>query len=91
VSPGALFVVLPALILLTYVPITPGAVGQRELVYVHLLGAVAVKPEQAVALSLLVLGSNLAVAALGGGVHLVEASSKTASTDVVTRTVSRAP
>lgn len=72
VSPSSVMLVLPAIILLTYVPITPAAVGQRELVYVHLLGTVGVAPEAAVGISLLVLAGMLVATLVGGAVHFVE-------------------
>jgi uncharacterized membrane protein YbhN (UPF0104 family) len=69
---ASVMLVLPAIILLTYIPITPAAVGQRELVYVHVLGRVGVSPEAAVAASLLVLAGALVLTLVGGGVHLLE-------------------
>jgi hypothetical protein len=64
--------VLPALILLTYIPVTPAAVGQRELVFVHLLADAGVPAESAMGASLLVLAMLTISSALGGLVYAFE-------------------
>lgn len=60
---------LPAAILLTYVPVTPGAVGQREMVFAYLLKLVGVPPSSAVAAGLMVFGASMVIAAVGGLVN----------------------
>jgi uncharacterized membrane protein YbhN (UPF0104 family) len=66
--------VLPGLILLTYIPVTPAAVGQRELVFVHLLGNAGVPAESAMGASLLVFAMLAIASALGGLVYAFEHS-----------------
>ena len=66
--------VLPALILLTYIPVTPAAVGQRELVFVHVLGTAGVPAESAIGASLLVFAMLAIASALGGLVYAFEHS-----------------
>jgi len=61
----------PLLILLTYVRLTPGAIGQRELVFSELLRPLGVPLESAVSTSLVVLAAQMAVALLGGAVAAV--------------------
>jgi len=76
-SMSAVALVLPALIFLTYIPVTPGAIGQRELVYVKVLGTAGVLPEHAVAAALTVLANSLLLVAVGVLVHLAEAREPT--------------
>lgn len=63
---------LPFAILLAYVPITPGAVLQREAVYVVFLGLAGVSADRAVAVAALSFGVQLALSALGGLVYAAE-------------------
>ncbi len=58
--------VVPAVILTTYIPLTPGGLGQRELVFKYMFGLVGVAPDAAVATSLLFFAMLMALAGLGG-------------------------
>lgn len=58
--------VAPLVILLIFVPLTPGGVGQREAVYLEVFGAVGTPASAAVAASVLTFGIVLVVAATGG-------------------------
>jgi len=75
-APGVSFLVcarvVPAVILATYVPLTPGGVGQRELVFQYMFGLVGVRPDAAVATSLLFFALLVGLAALGGACLLAE-------------------
>jgi uncharacterized membrane protein YbhN (UPF0104 family) len=63
---------LPFAILFAYVPITPGAVLQREAVYVVFLGLAGISADRAVAVAGLSFTLQLAVAAIGGALHGAE-------------------
>jgi glycosyltransferase 2 family protein len=67
--------IVPLCIILTVVPITPGAIGQREGVFVYLLGLLGVAASAAVATSVLVFTLVLMTAMLGGLVYLFESAS----------------
>jgi glycosyltransferase 2 family protein len=67
--------IVPLCIILTVVPITPGAIGQREGVFVYLLGLLGVAASASVATSVLVLTLMLMTALLGGLVYLFEPAS----------------
>lgn len=67
--------VVPLIILLGYIPLTPAGVGQRELLSVYFFGLVGVPGEPALAISLLGTSLMLSNVALGGVVHLVERAS----------------
>ena len=58
--------VVPGVILFTYVPLTPGGVGQREWAFAYLFGQAGVAREAAVATSLLFFALMMSLAALGG-------------------------
>lgn len=58
--------VVPAIILVTYIPITPGGLGQREAAFTGLFGLAGVPAEMAVAASLLYFAELVGVSALGG-------------------------
>ncbi len=64
--------VVPAIILATYIPLTPGGVGQREFVFQYMLGLVGVAPAAAIATSLLFFSLMIGMAALGGLCLLAE-------------------
>jgi hypothetical protein len=64
--------VVPAVILTTYIPLTPGGLGQRELVFRYMFGLVGVAPDAAVATSLLFFAMLMALAAIGGVCLLAE-------------------
>ncbi len=68
--------VVPAIILTTYIPLTPGGLGQRELVFRYMFGLVGVAAEAAVATSLLVFAMMMGLAALGGACLLAERALK---------------
>ncbi len=57
---------LPFAILLSFVPITPGAVAQREAVYTLFLGLAGISADRAVAVAVLSFLVQLAMAAVGG-------------------------
>lgn len=63
---------LIGVVLLTFVPITPAALGQREMVTTYQLAPVGVAPTAAVTSSLLWLAVSMTLAAGGGCVYLVE-------------------
>lgn len=58
-------VIVPFVTLVSLVPVSIGGTGVRELLYVSLFGAVGMRPEAALALSLSVLAAALVWAALG--------------------------
>lgn len=64
--------ITPAIILFTYIPLTPGGLGQREWAFVTLFGQVGVAAPAALAASLLYFGVALAVSAVGGLFLLAE-------------------
>lgn len=64
--------VVPAIILATYIPLTPGGVGQRELVFQYMFGLVGVSAAAAVATSLLFFAEIVGLAVLGGLCLLAE-------------------
>lgn len=64
--------VVPAIILVTYIPLTPGGLGQREAAFVHFFSLVHVEREAALAASLLFFAVTLALSLLGGLVLLYE-------------------
>jgi len=66
VSMLALGCTLPVAILLMYLPLTPGAIGQREAVFVYLLSTIGVPAATALASSLLYFVLSLGIAATGG-------------------------
>jgi uncharacterized protein (TIRG00374 family) len=72
VSVLSVFSVVPFAMLLCYIPLTPAAIGQRELLFVYFLGLVSVTPETAVATSLLSFAVGLMLCVCGGVVHLLE-------------------
>ncbi len=58
--------VVPAIILVTYIPITPGGLGQREAAFTGLFGLAGVPGTMAVAASLLFFAEIVGVSVLGG-------------------------
>ena len=58
--------VVPAIILVTYIPITPGGLGQREAAFTGLFGLAGVPGAMAVAASLLFFAEIVGVSVLGG-------------------------
>jgi uncharacterized membrane protein YbhN (UPF0104 family) len=69
--------IVPVLILLNYIPITPLAVGQREVVYIYFWGMVGISAEVAVTISLVTFGLLLATSLLGFGCYMIEKILKT--------------
>jgi uncharacterized membrane protein YbhN (UPF0104 family) len=67
---------VPAIVLITYIPLTPGGLGQREAAFQHFFGIVGVESEAAVAASLLFFGVFLASSLAGGAVLLWERARK---------------
>ncbi len=64
--------VVPAVILTTYIPLTPGGLGQREVVFRYMFGLVGVAPDAAVATSLLFFAMLMTLSAVGGLCLLAE-------------------
>lgn len=64
--------VVPAIVLVTSIPLTPGGVGQREIAFVEFFRPTGVAPAHALAASLLTFALVIALALLGGVVLLVE-------------------
>lgn len=58
--------VVPAIILVTYIPITPGGLGQREAAFTGLFGLAGVPGTVAVAASLLFFAELVGVSVVGG-------------------------
>ncbi len=64
--------IVPAVILVTYIPLTPGGLGQREAAFAHFFGAAGVAREASVTASLLFFAVLLGVSLLGGLVLAIE-------------------
>lgn len=60
------FRIIPVIILFTYIPLTPGGLGQREAAFVALFGTVGVARAASLTSSLLVFAAYMALAATGG-------------------------
>lgn len=71
-DPATAFRIIPAVILFTYIPLTPGGFGQREAAFVALFGTVGVSRAAALTSSLLVFAAMMALAATGGLCLLAE-------------------
>lgn len=67
---GRLFVAVPAVLIVTSLPISVNGMGVREGSFVVLLGLMGVRPEQAFALSLLSYSGNLYLSLIGGAIYL---------------------
>ena len=72
IPPVAMFVIVPIIICISALPITPSGLGVRENLYVLMLAApeIAVAPASALSLSLLVYAGGLAWSLVGGAVYL---------------------
>ncbi len=64
--------IVPFIFLLSYFPITPAAIGQREMLFVYFFGLIGVSSEKAVATSILCFSVIIAVALIGGCIRLIE-------------------
>ncbi len=64
--------IVPAVILVTYIPLTPGGLGQREAAFAHFFGTAGVAREASVTASLLFFASMLGVSLLGGVILAIE-------------------
>lgn len=64
--------IMPAVILAMFITLTPGGVGQRELVFVEFFRSVGVEPAHSFAVAVLFFAVGLGIAALGGLVWLGE-------------------
>ncbi len=64
--------IVPAVILVTYIPLTPGGLGQREAAFAHFFGGAGVAREASVTASLLFFAVLLGVSLLGGVVLAIE-------------------
>lgn len=60
------FRIIPVVILFTYIPLTPGGLGQREAAFVALFGTVGVARAASLTSSLLVFAAYMGLAATGG-------------------------
>jgi uncharacterized membrane protein YbhN (UPF0104 family) len=88
VSPMALFVIVPVIVCISALPISPSGLGVRENLYVLMLAVpeINVAPTRALSLSLLAYGGSLFWSLIGGLVylcrkdrdHLVEVAQPTA-------------
>jgi len=64
--------VVPFAFLATFIPITPGAMGQREAVFVWLFAYVGLAPAQAVLLALCIAGLGYVTVLLGGLLYFAD-------------------
>lgn len=64
--------IVPAVVLVTYIPLTPGGLGQREAAFAHFFGTAGVPREASVTASLLFFAVSLSMALLGGLVLAAE-------------------
>jgi len=64
--------IVPTLLLATYIPITPGGIGQREFLSVTFLEFAFVEAEAAVTVSILVFASTMLMAIAGGVAYAAE-------------------
>jgi uncharacterized membrane protein YbhN (UPF0104 family) len=71
--------VVPAIILVTHVPLTPAGLGQREIAFVEFFGAARVAASHALAASLLIFAIWLTLSLLGGVVLAYERLSESRS------------
>jgi glycosyltransferase 2 family protein len=71
ISPVALFVIVPVIVCISALPITPSGLGVRENLYVLMLTVpeIGVDPTRALALSLLAYAGSLAWSVVGGIVY----------------------
>jgi uncharacterized membrane protein YbhN (UPF0104 family) len=67
-----LLLIVPAIICISALPITPSGIGVRENLYVWLLGATAIgiEAKAALSLSLLAFAGSLLWSLIGGAVYL---------------------
>jgi uncharacterized membrane protein YbhN (UPF0104 family) len=83
VEPGAdllrVMQMAPLVVLLTYLPLTPGGVGQREVIYIELFGLVGVSASAALAASVIVFVLSVAMSAIGALCLMLEPSAARAS------------
>jgi hypothetical protein len=71
VSPLALFAIVPVVICISALPITPSGLGVRENLFVHMLSwPISVDPTKALSLSLLAYAGSLFWSLVGGMVYL---------------------
>lgn len=64
--------IVPAVVLVTYIPLTPGGLGQREAAFAHFFGTAGVAREASVTASLLFFAVSLSMALIGGLVLAAE-------------------
>jgi hypothetical protein len=64
--------IVPAVVLVTYIPLTPGGLGQREAAFAHFFGTVGIPREASVTASLLYFAVVLGISLLGGLVLAAE-------------------
>jgi uncharacterized membrane protein YbhN (UPF0104 family) len=71
ISPWALFVIVPVVVCISALPITPSGLGVRENLYVLMLAVpeINVDPTRALSLSLLAYAGSLFWSLVGGGVY----------------------
>ena len=70
ISPIALFVIVPIVICISALPITPSGLGVRENLFVHILAPLGIDPTAALSLSLLAYAGSLFWSLVGGIVYL---------------------
>lgn len=61
-----LFVIVPLVLLVSMIPITPGGIGIQEGAFVFLLGRIGLPPAEALSIALLLRTKTLLLAVLGG-------------------------
>lgn len=72
VSLVAIAAVAPAILFATFVPVTPGAFGQREVAFVAFLASIGIDAESATAASVATTSLSFALGAIGGALVLAE-------------------
>ncbi len=70
IDPVALFVIVPVIICISALPVTPSGLGVRENLYVLMLAEVGIHPTQALSLSLLAYAGSLFWSVVGGLVYV---------------------
>ena len=70
IPPLVMFAVVPIVICISALPVTPNGLGVRENLFVQMLAAIAVDPTAALSLSLLAYAGSLIWSLIGGVVYL---------------------
>jgi uncharacterized membrane protein YbhN (UPF0104 family) len=86
-----LLVVVPAMLVASYVPVSISGIGVRDVALVELLGQAGVPAASALTVSFLILGISLLLSLAGGVVYLYERARHTPEPPPLTITRRRAP